>query len=224
MRKALGISVMLFLVGCKSNPPIHVQNPPVKALPSGWTQASSKDGLVSAGVPGGWRFGVDRMTSDFGSGTLGDDASQNPQLQQLTQQMDNMGKEAEQERLNELYEKGILLHVINGSKPIFDEARTKFVVRRQKGSSNWTFDQAAELERGEYAHKPNRKDVNLPIGRAVKLWLSEDLRNGSTIHRISYLAIEGKDLYVLRFVTQEPKETIESVADQVAQTWRIKPG
>jgi hypothetical protein len=222
----LPLALLAAASGCqRPMPALHVTSAPVKMLPAGWTEAASPDGVVKVGVPSGWRHGVDRLggmmdLQNFGL-TEGDMA--NPDVQRITQQTEAQGAAEEKQKLEELFQKGIVLHVINGSKPIADEARTRFVVQRYERSSNWSLDDAAEEERKQYGHKPNRQDVALPIGKAVKLSLSEELRNGSTRHRISYLAADGKKLYVLRFVTEEAKDAIQSIADPVAETWRIQP-
>ncbi|MGV3617666.1 MAG: hypothetical protein ACO1SV_20260 [Fimbriimonas sp.] len=226
MRKlVLPVALLLVAAGCKSKPELHVQRAPVKPLPAGWSEAASKDGVVSLGVPSGWRFGVDRIFAmgDLQGMGIGEGDQTNNAVQQMTQQLQSQGNEEEKKKLDELFAKGIVIHVINGSKPIADEGRTKFIVHRYDGDGNWDFDAAADKERGAYAHKPQRQDVQLPIGKAVKLSASEELRNGSVRHRISYLAIEGKSLYVLRFATEEGKDTIASIADAVAETWRIRP-
>lgn len=225
-RFVLPLTVLaLAAAGCQPKPALHVKQALTTPLPTGWTDAVSKDGVVTVGVPSGWRFGVDRTTTvaDLQGMGLGESEMNNPDVQQITQQIESQGSAEEQQKLEELYAKGIVVHVINGSKPIVDETRTKFTVQRYEDSSNWTLEDAAEKERKVYAFKPARQDVELPIGKVVKLSASEELRNGSTKHRISYLAVDGKTLYVLRFVTQEAKDSIQSIADPVAQTWRIKP-
>lgn len=226
MRKFVpSLIALAFVAGCKSKPELHVQASPAKPLPAGWTEAASKDGSVTVGVASGWRFGVDRMggMGDLQGMGIGEGDQGNAGVQQFAQQMEQQSAAEEKQKLDELDAKGIVIHIINGGKPVFDETRTRYIVQRYEADSNWDFDGAAEKERSVYAFKPARQDLNLSIGKVAKLSASEELRNGSTRHRISYLAIDGKKLYVLRFVTQESKEVISSIADQVAETWRIKP-
>ena len=221
--RLLPIVLLLALAGCKSKPELHPQQPVAKPLPQGWAEASSKDNAVSIGTPSGWRNGVDKMAIDLQGMGIGEGDHANPGVQQFAQQMDAQGQAEEKQRLDEMFEKGVLLHVISTGKPVFDETRTRYIVQRYEDGGNWDFDQAAEFERKQYAFKPKRQDVTLPIGKAVKLFASEEMRNGSIMNRISFLAIDGKKLYVLRFLTQEDKSVIESIADGVAQTWRIRP-
>lgn len=228
MRKfVLPLAALALVSGCqRPKPALHVANAPAQMLPAGWADAASQDGAVKVSVPSGWRFGVDRLgggLADLGNFGLSESDMANPDIQRITQQAETQGAAEEKQQLEELFKKGIIVHVINGSKPIVGEARTRFVVQRYEQSSNWSLDEATEAERKQYGHKPTRQDVTLPIGKAVKLFGSDELRNGSTRHRVSYLAADGKKLYVLRFVTEEGKDVIQSIADAVAQTWRIQP-
>lgn len=203
------------------------------ALPSGWSQLESRDGDTWIGVAPGWydRFTEKLPGSDLSSGGLD---SGNPtggsgnseldaQLQQLNQTLMDRMHENVQQKKEELYAKGILFEAYNSGRPVFDEVRTHYLVQRKTGNGNWTWETAENEERKAYAFKPKKQDMELPIGKVLKLSASEELRNGSTVHRISYLAIEGPKLYILRFVTEQSPETISSVSDSVAQTWRIKP-
>jgi hypothetical protein len=219
------IALILLFAGCKAKPEIHVLKAPAKPLPVGWTEAVSKDGVVSVGLPGGWRNGVDKPSTIAGLSDMGlsETDQANPAIQQMQRETAAQDAEDERREMERLDQKGIVIHAINGSKPVFDEARTRFIVQRYQGDVNWEFEQAADYERHQYAFKPKRQDLTLPIGKALKLFACEELRNGSTRHRISYLAIDGKKLYVLRFMTEESAEAIASIADQVAQTWRIRP-
>lgn len=222
-RTALSLLLLLSVVACAPKPALHVTKAGPAKLISGWSEATSDDSKVRVGVVPGWRHGIDRVSGDSIAGSM--DSSADPAAQQfanqLDQQMQAMDAEREKQALDKMAEKGILLHIINGGRPVFDETRTRYVVQRFHQDANWNWDDAVEKERHEYGHMPKREEVTLPIGKAVKLSSSDELRNGSTIHRISYLAIEGNDLYVLRFATEEPKETIASIAKDVAESWRI---
>lgn len=220
------------VTGCASGPALHVRKVASGPLPAGWVAMTSKDGDTSVGVPGGWfdRFspeGIRAMmgTPDMGTGEM--PASNDPQLnevmQNLSKSLENDAKEKLRQIRERQYAKGILLQAYNTSRGVFDEIHTQYVVQRMEGSGNWSWESAAECERGHYAYKPKRQEVQLPIGKGLKLSADETLRNGSTIHRISYLAIEGKRLYTLRFQTEEAKNAIDQYADAVAQTWRINP-
>jgi hypothetical protein len=38
------------------------------------------------------------------------------------------------------------------------------------------------------------------------------------------VVVDGKYTYSLRFISTNNPQAIQSIADQVAQSWRIKPG
>lgn len=223
----LGVSV---LSGCKSTPAIHVSTAPA-VVPAGWASASSRDGSTSVGIPGGWRAGVDKTTdniSDMVSGAVSgsqpatDDAN-NPANQMMVD-LERRDRENEQKELAAMEKRGILVNVINGSRPIPGEARTHYYIRRTHRDGNVTWDEAKEIEQSPLALRPKPTEVKLPIGKALKFETRDEMRDGGVVFQISYVVIEGKDTYALHFITEESKETISTIAEQVAQTWRVKIG
>lgn len=219
-------------LGCKKAPTIHVDPAPAATLPGGWTKGASKDGTVSVGIPNGWRQGVDKMTDGLGDLSAiggGSTPSTDPEASQMGQDIANMSAnmkreadEQEQKQLAKLESLGIIVHAINGSKQIPGEARTRFYVRRYRKDSNATWEDAKATERQEYVHAQTPQEVKLPIGKALKYSEDEEMRDGGVVHKISYVIVDGASAYSLRFVTEESAETISSIADQVAQTWRIQ--
>jgi hypothetical protein len=229
----IGCFVVIFvgsLMGCKGGPAVHVVSAQTPTLESGWTTARSEDGKVSIGVPPGWRVGADtagNSISDLMKQAGGGAGGGNPQLGQDLQQMassfDEKNKKEEADALDALAKKGIILNVINGSKPIPGEKRTRFYVLVKHLGGSVSRDDAINSEREHYAFKPKMLEVKLPIGPAVKCVADDTLRDGGSLHQISYLVIDGGDLYSLRFVTEEAAETITSIAETVAGSLRIKP-
>lgn len=228
VKKAAWATVLIALAGCKSAPALHVTKDSPATLPSGWTAASSRDGLVSVGIPSGWRSGVDKLSDNLtdlipstdNSITGGPENSESPSG--IAAQIDRDSQEKEQKALEALEKKGIVINVINSSKPIPGEARTRFYVRRYQSGGNVTWDDAKATERQNYAHAQTPKEINLPIGKALKYSADDELRDGGVLHQISYVVVEGHNVYCLRFVTEESGDVISSLADQVAQTWRIR--
>jgi hypothetical protein len=162
---------------------------------------------------------------DLGGMMESGEQQQLPQeLQQMSADFQNSANEAEIKQLEDLAKKGVLIHVIaEGAKPIPGEARTRFYVKKTTEGGPMSLVDAAEKERGQYAFKPKYDTIQLPIGEAIRCKQSNGLRDGGTLHQISYVVVDGNDMYSLRFVTQEAAQTIESIAEQVAQSWRIKP-
>lgn len=220
---AISIIAVLGSVGCREAPAHHVVTTVPNRLPSGWTLATSEDGSNSIGIAPGWRAGVDRLSDGAGIPDLGSSSPGSEMGGELGAQLANMDREAEAKALEGLRKKGILLHVLNGSKPVFDEARTRYYVIKKELSRNADWATATDWERKRYPFPPKPQEVELPIGKAYRFSSDDTLRNGSVRHEISYVAIEGKRMYALRFVTQEDASTIVSIADQAAKSWRIKP-
>lgn len=217
----------LLALGCYSGPAIVPKE--VAFTPTnGMTEGGSDDGKVKIGIPSGWRQGVDRAMSGFDSGMLGQGDGSTPQgeagaaLEQLSKEIDKMGDEAEKEQLEKLKAKGIIVHVINGSKPIIGEQRTKFIVKRESDSANWTWEMAEKFEKKQFLHNQTPKTVQLPIGEARRFEETRQLVDGANFTQISYIVISGKDLYSLRFITEEAPEAVKSIDKQVAESLRIK--
>lgn len=163
------------------------------------------------------------MIDGLGDILQGGDTSQAGQyVADMASDMKREADENEKKALEELEKKGIVVHVINGTKPIAGEARTRFYVQRTDGDADATWDEARSVERKQYVHAQTPKEVRLPIGKALLFSETSELRDGGVLHKISYVVLEGKSVYSLRFVTEESKDAIAGIADGVAQTWRIK--
>lgn len=225
------MGVLLVLIGCKSAPAIHVAPASPAAIPAGWAVGQSEDKTVTVGIPQGWRQGVDKLTDGLAdlSGLGGGMGASTPDASQMGADIANMdaqlkkdSDENEKKALALLAEKGIIINVINGSKQIPGEARTKFYVRRFRKDSNVTWDDAKANEKENFAYAPKPVEVNLPIGKALKYAADEEMRDGGVVHRISYVVVDRHNAYSLRFVTEESGEVINSIAGQVANTWRIQ--
>ncbi len=206
--------------------------PPAQLQP-GWTPATSKDGVVSLGVPSGWRVGTDAangladLAAKLGNSGIDNQAapegSLGAEMQKIAQRADENAKKQEAEALAALEKKGVVLNVINGSKPIPGESRTRFYLKVTHGNGPIAIADALDVEKLHYHSPPPPTDATLPIGPAKKFSAHDSLRDGMTLHQMSYVVIDGPNTYTLRFVTEEAPETIESIADAVAQTLRIKP-
>ncbi|MDH4389626.1 MAG: hypothetical protein QE269_12965 [Fimbriimonas sp.] len=229
MRIFLFFVTLVAVIGC-SGLPIEVKASSF-VLPTGFAKGATDDGAVEIAIPGGWRQGVDRMMESplLGqSGGMGEtSAISDPEATKALQDMSGvfaeMSNEAEREALEKLKKKGNVLNVISMSnKPIIGEARTRFYVQKTTQGANWSWDSAHQLERDQYFHKQAAKEVDLPIGKAHRMEETITKVDGGVKTTISYLIPNGKDLYCLRFVTQEDANVIKSIEKQVAQSIRIK--
>lgn len=227
----ISILVLIAGAGC-SRPALHVKvaGPPV--LPSGWTLATDPDSGVSLGVASGWREGVDKALDPMGaaSGVASDVTAQqstdpNNALGQMVSQMDQMEKEQEAKALADLKAKGIVIQVLDGSRPTIGEERTRYYVKRVDHGSNYSLDLAGQDEKdhllGMGADSPTT--VQLPIGPALKFVAERKTIAGDETNHVSYVVVDGKYSYHLRFGSTNNPSAIQSIADQVAQTWRITP-
>lgn len=209
---------MIALFGCNRH-----QNPEVKlidappSVPAGWTVAHSLDGKVSVGVPGGWRVGVDRAMNGLADLTGGDS-----QVQRMAESIERQDKAQEEKELAALRAKGVLLNVIDGSKPIPGEARTHYRVIVSHADWNLSLDEAFEVEKKNYFENVKPRPIKLPIGDAYVTDETRNLRDGGVLTTISYLVVDGHDTYTLRFVTESDGGALKQVAAQVAPTLRVK--
>jgi hypothetical protein len=144
-------------------------------------------------------------------------------MQSIAQSVDRQNQEMEAKAMTELEKKGIVVNVINGSKPTPGEERTRFYVKVDHSNSAESMEDAIDSERNHYAFPPKPVQVKLPIGVAQKFSADDSLRDGMTLHQISYVVVDGGDTYTLRFVTEEASEAIQGIADSVAGSLRIIP-
>lgn len=231
MRCVLFFLIVFLACGC-SRPAIHVKNAGPATMPGGWTTASDPDSGVSLGVAPGWHAGVDKLLDPMGmaSGAASDIQSQaaadpNNPLGQMAKQLGDMDKQQEAQALADLKAKGIVIQVLDSSRPIPGEERTRYYVKRIDHGSNYALDLATQDEedflRGLGADPPT--PVDLPIGPAMKFTADRKTIAGDESTHISYVVVDGKYSYHLRFAATNNPTAIQSIADDAAKSWRITP-
>jgi hypothetical protein len=149
--------------------------------------------------------------------------STNSQMQEIADRAAASDKKDQEKAWANLESKGITLQVLNGSRPIPGEARTRYYLKHTHGDGPVYTGAAIDTEGKAWAFPPHPTEAKLPVGTALKFAQDEGLRDGATLHQISYVILDGADTYTLRFVTEEDGQTITSIADQVAESFRIKP-
>jgi hypothetical protein len=220
-------------IGCRKGVESHALAAPAAALPSGWSYVKSRDDTVSIAIPPGWRSGADTagnsikdLTANLGTSSLDNqpagDTPENAEMQKLAQNAALEDKQAEQKAMAELEAKGIVINVINGSRPIPGEARTRFYVKRSQGGGTAYAQDALADEQKHYGNSSKPTVVDLPIGKAMRFSIDDALKDGMTLHEISYVVLDANDTYSLRFITEEAPETIQSIEETVARSLRIK--
>ena len=187
---------------------------------------------VSVGVASGWRQGVDLMmdpkemaqAAGVDSSNAGAVDPNNP-LQKLTSDLEQQSKQDEMQQLAGLRAKGVAIQVLDGSKQTIGELRTRYRVIVIDHGGNYDLEKATADEmdalRGDGASDPQK--ITLPIGPAVKIVAERKTIGGDTEDRISYVVVDGKKSYHLRFQCTNNPSAIQSIADDVAKTWRITP-
>jgi hypothetical protein len=241
------MTTLCFISGCSSGPAISVKQVAFKA-PTGWSKGMSDDQTVNIAIAPGWRQGVDRIYTPATDNPLGattgaptdlmggqptgpggmPDPVANQNEQDMKRMLDNIdasiekdSKEYEKKELEELAKKGVLINVISGGKPTIGEARTRYFVVKTSQGSNWSWAEAEANERGKFVKKPAVKEVDLPIGKAHRMEETRQLVDGAFYTIISYLVPNGKDLYTIRFITEEQAMVVTQIDKEVAESLRI---
>lgn len=224
------------MIGCghKSGPPLVNAAPPV--LPTGWTLASDPESGAMIGIPGGWRKGVPRsqdpnsIIGSMGSpeGMTSAEGASSPEggmpaeLQNMADQSRKEDDAMEQKTLQRLREKeGIVLHCVDGSKPIVAEEPTRIYVKKIPNAGYATLNVAAEAEQAAGHRSMKGTMVDLPVGKAWRLVAQGQNRIGDLECHVSYVFVDGDDAYVLRFASTNAPEAIMSIEGEVAKTFRV---
>ena len=199
-------------------------------LPQGWTKAESEDKSVAAAVPPGFRQGANTifgMGNPFAGNIANDPAAaqmttdEKRALEQMSSSMSEMAKEDEMKNLDKLAKKGIILHCVSTGKPTPGEELTRFYVKKKSQNMNWTWLDSDASEQDCFKEKQKATEVKLPIGLAHRMQATWQLGDGASYTQISYLIPNGRDLFVLRFITVEPPEVITRNEKEVAESLRI---
>ncbi len=199
-------------------------------LPQGWVKADSNDKDVSLAVPSGWRQGANTL---FGTGNVADilatndpsapklTADEAKNIEDITKGFDRINKEDELKNLDKLAQKGIILHCVSTNQKVIGEELTRFYVKKKSQSSNWTWLDTDGSEQDCFNSKQIAKDVTLPIGLAHRMQATWQQTDGAMYTQISYLIPNGRDLYVLRFITVESPEVVTTIEKEVADSLRL---
>jgi|GEM_PF-1523896 len=223
---------LIFLAGC-AGPAVHVTNAPAAKMQGGWNLATDDTGTVSVGVAPGWHEGVDTALSgsgiDLAQGIAGSQSGQSLDPDspggQLANQMSAQDQQDQAAAKEALKEKGVVIQIIDSSKPIPGEARTRYYVKVDKHDANVSLNKAVDEEM-DFMHGFGPNDpvkVDLPIGPAYRVDADRKTIGGDQLTHISYVAVDGKNSYHLRFVATNNPSSIQNIAKDVAETWRIKP-
>ena len=232
MRRFLLAVPLVAIAGCNhhNNPEMHLKSVPM-TLPAGWQQTTSENGKVSLGVAPGWHAGVEKTADILGGMSMGDSGSADPTaanpdatklLGKIGEEFAAQEKEQQKAALEALKKKGIIIQVLDGSKPTPGEARTRYFVMESHADWFFSLDEAVEIEKPRFFANVKPTKVTLPIGDAMRMEETRTLRDGGVLTVISYLVVNGHDMYSLRFTTESQGTPLKDIADQVSKTLRVK--
>lgn len=138
-------------------------------LPAGWTMANDGESGVSIAIAQGWRVGVPRNEVSIpGMDSMGGEgvgANESAILKEFSQQENKQ----EQEALERLREKGIVLNLVDNSRPLPGELYTRYQVEVREAPRNLTLEDAVAYERGKMTGEDAGAAVELAVGKAWRL-------------------------------------------------------
>ena len=163
--------------------------------------------------------GMAGNTGSEGTGATNDELGK--ALGDMVKQSEAEAKKEEQAALDKYKAEGIILHCVNSSRPTPGEKPTTFYLKKQSQGGNWTWEDAEKSEVGQFKNKPKATKLTLPTGQALRFQDTWQLIDGANYTQVSYVIPNGKDLYTLRFITEESAETVTGIDKQVAESLRI---
>lgn len=224
---------LLPLVGCETNLEAHLKDPGPAQLQPNWQLAQNKEEGVSLAYPPGWKFGVGTSAGIFA--TFSDAANQgsngqpqqpaSPQDQQVAKQFEDLANQERQEEADTLRSQhGIILQVVNNQELQFPwMQQTRVFVKKIDSSHNASLDEATQNEVKFLGGEAKPEQVTLPIGKAMRLTGVTQEPHNQTVHRISYVMVDGHNTYILRFLGAKSAAEVEAIEKPVAESLRIKP-
>ena len=179
---------------------------------------------LSLGIAPGWHVGAPSIASQMGfnSDTPADPYA-DPNSQALQDSMAKAGKDESAKESEDLEKQGILLLVSDGSRTLPGEEPNQYEIKHVILPGEMDLENAAKVARQELEFAHNPEFVDLPMGKAAKFVLNYSNKSGDHIHKINYVFVDGKEMYELEF-SMTGEDRIKDIADQVAQTFRVRPG
>ena len=222
-RSCLALSFLL-LWGCK-----HAEAPRLKAAApialgsSGWTAASDRESGVSIALPPGWRVGVAKVVD--ASSLMGGEtavASVAGQANEMGAELEKQNAEVERTTLAKMRkEENIVLHCTDDSKPLPAEEPTRIYVKRLPNAGYATLDDASLAEKQDAHRSMTVSTVDLPVGKAARLVAKGQNRIGDVECHVSYVFLDGPEVYVLRFASTNNPDAILNIEKDVATSFRL---
>ena len=99
---------------------------------------------------------------------------------------------------------------------------TQIQVAHKKVEGGTTIIEAADDLATKYLGGGKRSTVQLPIGSAELIDVTTKSRDGESGHHIHYVMVNNEDVYILTLQTEQQPEVISEIAQQVAESFRVK--
>ncbi len=193
-------------------------------LPAGWTTANDGESGVSIATAQGWRVGVPRSDVSIpGMDSMGGDASAGSGMSDVLKDFARQENKQEQEALERLREKGIVLNLVDASRPLPGELYTRYQVEVRESPRNLTLDEAVAHERGKMTGEDAGAAVELAVGKAWRLIADGKNRIGDQKTHISYVLVDGKKQFTIRFIATNNPTAVTQIEAAVADSFRYKP-
>ena len=114
--------------------------------------------------------------------------------------------------------------ISDGSRTLPGEEPNQYIIQHVSLPGEMDIENGAKVARQELEFAHNPEFVDTPMGKAAKFVLNYTNKSGDKIHKAMFVFVDGKEMYELTFTNTGEDNKIKPIADQVAQTFRIKPG
>ena len=218
------VLALMVAAGC-GKPASHLTQAAPGALPQDWTAATNEKFGLTLGVAPGWREGQPSMTAQMGlGGDTPPDPYGDPNAQALQDSLAKANKTDAVKDREQLEKDGILMLVSDGSRTLPGEEPNQYIIQHVSLPGEMDIENGAKVARQELEFAHNPEFVDTPMGKAAKFVLNYTNKSGDKIHKAMFVFVDGKEMYELTFTNTGEDNKIKPIADQVAQTFRIKPG
>ncbi len=179
---------------------------------------------LSIGVPPGWQKGAPSVASQLGMGDAQPDPYADPNVQGIKDSMAKMGKDESARQEVQLEGQGILMRITDGSRTLPGEEPNQIDVKHVILPGDMDLENGAKVARQELDFAHNPEFIDTPMGKAARFILNFSNKSGDHIHKVTYVFVDGKEMYELQFSCTGEDNKIKAIADPMAQTFRVKPG
>lgn len=222
----LVILCAVVLAGCQKGPEVVLKDPGPAELPQNWKYWENAEKGVSFGGPPTWSDKRNPKPTTLPDGSPMPDvpASQLPGMGELANAMEQEEKAAAEAQKKEDQADGIWLKLYdNSQRQVIMETPTSYYVQI-KGTSGKEEEDFKDYYRGKYRTDDvkSSKEVTHPMGKAWQGVIEFQDMKGDMVKRIVYCFIHKGQSYRLVFRSTNNPAAIDSVHEQVFQTFRVK--